>query len=159
MRTLIVYGTRYGAAGKAAGKLAELLSGEVDIINLMQDRAPEVAGYDRVIVGGSIYAGSVQEQVKRFCTDNHRQLQQKPLGLFVCCGYEEKAREQLETCLDPQLIAHAKQLGSFGYEYDFSKMNFVFRLMIRKLANVRESRFNLNEDGIRAFAATMEAVA
>ena len=157
MKTLIAYATRYGATEKAARLLSEQLNGDVELINLATGPVTDLAGIDRVIVGGSIYAGNIQEEVKQFCSSNQQQLLQRNFALFVCCGREDQAREQLENCLEPRLVQYAEQIGSFGYIYDFSKMNLIFRLIIRKLAKVKTSQFNLREENITAFAEQLNA--
>ncbi|MFW6362352.1 MAG: flavodoxin domain-containing protein [Spirochaeta sp.] len=157
MKTLIAYATKYGATEKAARKLAEQLSGEVELINLVQKRTPDISGCDRVIIGGSIYCGNIQEEVKQFSSENQQQLLQQPLGLFICCKDEENADEQLQNAFDPQLVQHAAHTGYFGYEYNFRKMNFFLRMLIRKFARIKESQFKLREENISDFARKMDS--
>ncbi|AFG36499.1 flavodoxin domain-containing protein [Spirochaeta africana] len=157
MRSLIVYATKYGAVEKAARLLADQLQGDVELVNLAAGPVADLTGIDRVIVGGSIYAGSIQEEVKQFCSSNQQQLLDRRFALFVCCGREDQAREQLAACLEPRLIQHAEQIGSFGYIYDFARMNLIFKLIIRKLAKVKTSQFNLREENIRTFAAQLNS--
>ncbi len=152
MKTLIAYATRYGATEKASRLLSEELEGDVHLCNLSQDPAPDISAYDRIIIGGSIYVGQIQDDVKTFCTENLASLQQKPLGLFICCGDEDRAQEQLEQNFDAALMAHATAVDCFGYEYDFAKMNFLFRLIIRAKAGVRQSESRLRAERIGAFA-------
>ncbi|WP_018525590.1 flavodoxin domain-containing protein [Alkalispirochaeta alkalica] len=155
MKTLIVYGTRYGATEKAAHMLAGRIHGEIRQINLAKGSAPSPADYDLVLVGGSVYGGSIQKEVVQFCTANRHLLLRKPLGLFVCCGEEHKAREYLQNALGADLVARALALGSFGYEFDYSKMNILFRLIVRVISKTGKSEFNLREEAIRDFAAQL----
>lgn len=157
MKTLIVYATKYGATEKAAKKLAEQLNGEVDLVNLKHTPMPNVDAYERVIAGTAVYAGTIRGEAKQFCAEYQQTLLQKPFSLFVCCGNEDQAREQLTANLDAQLLEHAALIGSFGYEYDFAKLNFFFKLVIRKVAKVTTSQFNLRDENIRAFAAQLNA--
>ncbi|SIQ09081.1 menaquinone-dependent protoporphyrinogen oxidase [Alkalispirochaeta americana] len=153
MKTLIVYATRYGATEKASRTLARQLHGDITLVNLVREDAPNPGTYDQVLIGGSIYAGSIQKEVRQFCTAHQEQLLCQTIGLFVCCREEHTAREQLETSLGVDLVAHATSTGSFGYEFDFSSMNIFFRLVIRILAKTKESQFNLREEKIKEFAA------
>ena len=59
MSILIAYATRYGCAEKFAKMLAEKLTGEVDLCNLVNDKQIDPASYDTVIVGGSMYMGRI----------------------------------------------------------------------------------------------------
>ena len=70
-------------------------------------------------------------------------------------GDEDRAEEQLEQNFDAALVAHAVQRGYFGYEYDFTKMNILFRWIIRAKAKVRQSQYKLREDNISSFAETL----
>ncbi|TVQ27951.1 MAG: flavodoxin [Spirochaetaceae bacterium] len=157
MKTLIAYATKYGATEKAARALSDQLHGDVELRNLTQDTVHDLAGYDRIIVGGSIYVGQIQDDVKTFCRDNQSVLLQKPLGLFICCGDEERADEQLAQNFDAALVEHASPTGYFGYEYDFGKMNILFRFIIQAKAKVRQSQYKLRDDNISAFAATLNS--
>ncbi|MFW6252345.1 MAG: flavodoxin domain-containing protein [bacterium] len=152
MKTLIAYATKYGATEKAARALSDQLHGEVELHNLAQDTMHDLSGYDRIVVGGSIYVGQIQDHVKTFCSEHRTVLLQKPLGLFICCGDEDRADEQLEQNFDPAIVAHASLTGYFGYEYDFGKMNILFRFIIQAKAKVRQSQYRLREDNISAFA-------
>ncbi|NLY38245.1 MAG: hypothetical protein GX044_02975 [Firmicutes bacterium] len=65
METLIAYSTRYGCVEKCAKMLAEKLDGKVTLVNLLKMRV-DPAPYERVIVGGSIYIGKIQKEVRDF---------------------------------------------------------------------------------------------
>lgn len=155
MKTLIAYASKYGATEKAAHMLAEMLNGTTELHNLKTSQNLDAASYDRIIIGGSIYAGTIQKQVQEFCSANMQQLLEKSTSLFICCGEEKRAMEQLEACFDPRLVEKAEQKGHFGYIYDFKKINFLFKLILKKVAGVKESKSALNEQNIRDFAAAL----
>jgi len=50
----------------------------------------------------------------------------------------------------------AKTEAIFGGEYNFDKMNFVEKLLVKKIAKVSESISNLDYDSIDRFANRME---
>ena len=98
MKTLIAYASKHGTTKKAVEKLAEELIGDVVILNLEDKGASNISIEDfaRVIIGGSIYLGRIQKSVKKFCETNlEKLLKVNKLGLFICCGSEEKDMEQL----------------------------------------------------------------
>lgn len=39
------------------------LQSDVKLVNLMKEKAPALEGYDRVIIGGSIYYGRIQKEL------------------------------------------------------------------------------------------------
>lgn len=155
MKTLIAYASKHGTTKKAVAKLAEELSGEVTILNL-EDKASSrtnVEDFARVIIGGSIYIGKIQKSVRKFCDLNlEKLLKVDKLGLFICCGSEEKDMEQLVNSFPEKLIEKADLNGYFGYEYDLDKIGFIQRTMLKKAAGVEESESNIKYDNISKFA-------
>jgi menaquinone-dependent protoporphyrinogen oxidase len=157
MRTLIVFATTHGCTESVVNELKEMLSGEVETINLKKDPNPSVADFDRVIIGGSIHAGQIQRRVKDFCQMALPALGDKQVGLFVCCMYEGAvAREQLQNAFPEDLHQMAKTEAIFGGEFDFRKMNFVERMLVKKIAHVSESVSRIDHKAIDRFVAKME---
>jgi menaquinone-dependent protoporphyrinogen oxidase len=60
MKTLILYATKHGAAHEAAQRIAKHLDGAV-LHDLKQGGVPSIAGYDCVIIGGSIYTDTIDD--------------------------------------------------------------------------------------------------
>ena len=77
MKTLIAYSGKYGCTEKCAAALAEKLSGETCLLNLKKDKNPNLSGYDSVVVGGSVYIGKINKEVKSFCIKNLSRLKEK----------------------------------------------------------------------------------
>ena len=69
MSMLIAYTTKYGFIKACAEMLAKKLDEKSDICDLSSNR-PNLAQYDKVIIGGSIYAGRIRKSTARFCTEN-----------------------------------------------------------------------------------------
>ncbi|SHH76411.1 flavodoxin domain-containing protein [Clostridium grantii] len=152
MRILIAYGSKHGATEKAAKELGDKLkNNDVHIINLKKEKT-EIDHYDTIIIGGSLYAGILQKEVKAFCVNNESQLAKKKLGFFLCCGNESKFEEQLDMVFPKNLLDVATAKGYFGYEYDFKKMNFLEKIVVKKVVKVNESKFEINEINISDFA-------
>lgn len=153
MKTLIVYASKHGCTAGAVRTLEERLLGEVSLVDIGNEKPQGVDLYDTVIVGGSIHAGSIQKKVRRFCDDNIDVLLEKRLGLFLCCMYEgDEEEKQFENSFDPRLRDHAAARGLFGGRFDFEKMNFFERAIVKKVAGVTESVSSLRPDAIEAFA-------
>ncbi len=64
MKTLIVYGTKHGTTEKCSKLLKDKLSGEVVIINIKKENMPDITEFNNIIIGGSIYMGQIQKEVK-----------------------------------------------------------------------------------------------
>ena len=157
MKTLIIYTTSHGSTGKAVNELSQKLSGEVIAIDIKHQHPPRIDEYERIIIGGSIHAGQIQKRIRDFCTSNLNELRSKEIGLFICCMYEPKiAREEIQNAFSEELHQMAKTEAIFGGEFNFGKMNFIEKLLVRKIAKVNESVSRIDYRSIEQFANRME---
>ncbi|HZL09269.1 MAG TPA: flavodoxin domain-containing protein [Prolixibacteraceae bacterium] len=157
MKTIIIYTTTHGCTEKAVKELSQKLSGEITTIDIRNHPSPPLTEFDRIIIGGSIHAGQIQKRIKNFCTSNIEMLNNKEIGLFICCMYEpEIAREQIKNAFPEELHQMAKTEAIFGGEFNFDKMNFIEKMLVKKIAGVRESVSNLDHNSIERFANRMD---
>lgn len=156
MQTLIVYVTQHGSTEKCAENLARRLAGEVQTINLKKNRLPVLNDFETIIVGGSIHAGRIQKKIVRFCAENRDLLLSKRLGLFLCCMEEgTKAEEQFAQAFPEDLRAHAIAKGLFGGAFDFTRMNWLEKAIIKKIAKIEDSVTKIKESEIARFAQSI----
>ncbi|QIA06898.1 flavodoxin domain-containing protein [Draconibacterium halophilum] len=159
MKTLITYCTTHGCTEKTATELKQFLGGEVLLVNLKKEAAPNLSSFDRVIIGGSIHAGQIQKKVKDYCTENIDILKNKELGLFICCMEEgEKAEIQLQDAFANDLLQSAKATACLGGEFDFNKMNFFQKMIVKKVAKIEDSVSHINHDAIKRFSKQMNQI-
>ena len=157
MNTVIFFMSKHGTTEKVAEILRQYLnSSNVEIVNLKLTNKVSPKPYDTVIIGGSIHAGSIQKGITKFIKRNYNTLQQKKLGLFLCCMEDD------ETCIKefnkayPQdLRNYAQATGVLGGEFLFDKMNFIERAITRKITGHNKNVSNINRDAIRQFAEKM----
>ncbi len=159
MKTLIVYATQHGCTKKISEQMKDYLGGDVTLVNLRNDSAPILKNYDRVIIGGSIHAGQIQKRVKEFCSSNLAGLMQKELGLFICCMEEgETAQKQLEDAYPEELLLSAKATACFGGAFDFGRMNFLERMIVKKVAHVKQSTSKVDFEAVHNFSKRMDRI-
>lgn len=159
MKTLIAYSTTHGCTEKTARELKQYLGGNVILVNLKLDEKPELKRFDRVIIGGSIHAGQIQKRVKVFCQINLEELKSKELGLFICCMETgETAQKQFSEAFPEELQQMAKSTACFGGEFNFEKMNFFEKMIVKKVAHVKESTSNINPESIKKFSTRMNQI-
>lgn len=159
MKTLLAYCTTHGCTEKAALKLKQFLNEELTLINLKEIRNPDISAFDRIIIGGSIHAGQVQKRVKHFSQLNLNELKSKEVGLFICCMEEgEVAQKQLENAFPIKLLNIAKATACFGGEFNFEKMNFLEKLIVKKVAHVEKSTSKISDVSILSFSKKMNHV-
>lgn len=156
MRYLIIFSTKYGSVEKAANIIKEKLKGEVSMVNISREKAPDLRSYDTVIIGGSIYIGRIQKVIRKYVKTNLSSLLQKRIGLFICAAEPEPIRTQELTDAFPvELFKHAVVKDVLGYEYDFNKLSFLDKLILRKIKGVTNSKSNLSENTIEKFVKTI----
>ncbi|MHC1747229.1 MAG: flavodoxin domain-containing protein [Cellulosilyticaceae bacterium] len=146
MKTLIVYGSKYGATKVCAERIANLLKGEVEILNLAENQPTDLAKYDKVLMGSSVYAGQLQKEVKSFYDNNKEVLKGKKIGMFLCCLNDKLLNEYIDGALGEafrkELIA---QVGCGG-ALNFNKMNFFERFVTKKIAKSMQNKGELSKD-------------
>jgi menaquinone-dependent protoporphyrinogen oxidase len=157
MKTLIVYASKHGCTETCAEKLKSGLPGGADLIHLKQKLDMNLESYDTVLIGGSIHAGKIQSSVKKFCADYESALLQKKIGLFLCCMEEgETAKTQFEAAFPAGLKDHAAAKGLFGGAFNFEKMNWLERIITKKIAKTDQSVSRINEDEISRFTTDLK---
>ncbi|RKY83638.1 flavodoxin [candidate division KSB1 bacterium] len=108
LTTLIVCATKHGGTEKCANGPKNRLAGQTELVNLKKSVKIDLNDYVAIIIGGSIHAGQIQKRVKRFCSNRFDLLNQKRIGLFVCCMEEgEKATNQFNEAFPKELMNHA----------------------------------------------------
>ncbi len=154
-KTIILYQSRTGTTEKAVKLLAEKLKGDTTIVNLKKDKAPSLDDYSNVIIGGSIRASMIQSGIKKYIEKNMELLKTRDIGLFLCCMEEgATAEKQFNESYPEELRNIARARGLFGGEFDFDKMNFLEKGIVKKVAGVTESVSNIKYEAIEDFAAS-----
>ncbi|MCX7921893.1 MAG: flavodoxin domain-containing protein [Clostridia bacterium] len=136
MNTLIIFASKHGTTEKCASILSKKLTGKVDLHNLKAGAAPDLTKYDKVIIGGSIYAGRIQKEVSTFCSQNLSLLKDKKLGLFICCMFPNNAETQLNGAFPQELLNSTAAKENFGGEMKFSDMNFGEKFLTKMVSKV-----------------------
>jgi menaquinone-dependent protoporphyrinogen oxidase len=157
MNTLIAYGTKYGCAQKCAMELAKEFDGKVELVNLKEKRNVDLSGYGRVIIGGSVYIGKIQKEVTEFITANMNELLKKEVGLFICGMQEgDMMEKEITENFPSELISKAKSVMNFGGEFNFKKMNFMEKAIIKKISKVSSDKSDIHHENIKKLAMDLK---
>lgn len=133
MKTLLAYASKYGQTKDCAKPLADMLDGEVDILDLKGVPDVDFTNYDKVVILSAVYAGDAPKYVKKFGKKYHQQLMKKPMGICFCCmteiqsqilgyAYNTFPRELVDRCID---------VASIGGTFQYSKMTAVERKLLK----------------------------
>lgn len=154
MNIAIVYSSKYGATEKMAQLIAHKIGtgSSVSLVYLRKSAIPDLASYDKVVLGTPIYGGKPSGSMTRFCKEKKEELTKKVVGLFVCGleGKEEKRKEELKSAYPDYLHSVAVADGFLGGEINIEKLNFFERLVMRMMG--KKSSFSaFRNDAIEAF--------
>lgn len=155
-KTIIAYASKHGGTEECAKVLAAKTNSETVLYNLKEKKQIDLTTYDKVIIGGSIYAGRIQKEVSEFCAKNQNELKGKKLGLFICGMSEgEESKKLITSSFPKELLSEALTIDNFGGKFDFSKMNFMEKIIVKKVAKIDSDTSNLSESKINQFAQIM----
>jgi menaquinone-dependent protoporphyrinogen oxidase len=154
MKTLILYASKYGAAAEIARLLAERLEA-AELADLTSPARPKLEEYDRIILGGSIYAGSLRREAKDYAAQNAAILKTKTLGLYLACLAEGDGEKYFEANFPPELVSAAKAKALLGGVFDPAKTSWLDTLVLKLVTKKKEYHSTINSEKIEAFAAKM----
>lgn len=155
MKTLIAYASKTGTTEKCARMLAEKIE-NATLADLCAQK-PDPSAYDQVIVGGSVRMGSLHVDARQYLDGAKPILLTKPLGIFLCAGFTDKADAIFANNVDASLRDHARQCACFGGEIDFSKLRgfekLITKMALRSAGEDGAAMPRLLPERIEAFAA------
>lgn len=157
MNTLIVYASKYGCAEKCAMELSKEFDGNVDIVNLKENQRIDLDKFDKVIIGGSVYIGKIQKEVTDFINKNLKELLERKIGLFIC-GMQEgnELEKEIADNFPADLLNSAKSVRHFGGAFDFKKMNFMEKAIVKKIVKVSSDKSDIKHENIKQLAIEMQ---
>jgi len=141
LKTLIVYGTRYGATAGTSQEIAKVLREEgyeVKVVNAKEEKIKDISKYDLIVVGSGLQMGKWTSEADDFLKRFSRELDQKKHAIFVSSmktvsereGKQQDLANSHKVALEDkvtQFNLHPIALGFFGGVIDFNRMNFIFR--------------------------------
>lgn len=158
--SLIIYASDHGTVEKCAKELFIQMNGKVDLCNLYsREVIPDLSIYDSIIIGGSIHSGEIQGVISEFCEANISTLIQKNIGLFINCIYSgEKALKQLDDAYPTSLNNVAIVRDYFGGEVDELKLNYLEKIITKRMIEQEDLIVKLSKEKIILFAEKMSGI-
>lgn len=167
MKTLIVFGSKYGSTEACAKALRNHIGEDCEVININNIKNITLNKYENIIIGSPVYIGKFDKLIKEFIETNKNELMNKKLGIFICCMSKgDKINEHFEKNVPREILDSAVVKANFGGAFKFSKMNFFEKTIVKMIAKEDESLANMDgksdiyridEELIKNFAKSMES--
>lgn len=138
MRTLIIYASTYGYTEEMVRKMVVESNNEVDAINIVNNKNIDIANYDNLILGSSIYVGQIHKELKNFIQIKLNEILSKKLGLFLTCGFEAQFDTHVKNNFSEDLIRHATCIINLGGRINKDKLKFGHKLMVNMIEKTPE---------------------
>jgi menaquinone-dependent protoporphyrinogen IX oxidase len=130
MRSLVIYGSRWGGTVPIAEKIGETLRQEGYSVDVFESKnsPKDIGEYDLFVIGSGIRADKWKEQAIAFIEKNAELLRTKKTALFVSCMIDRenaeargKAKAKYLDDIANQFGLNPVSCGFFGGYMDFSK--------------------------------------
>jgi len=157
MKTLILYATKHGATREVAERIASYIDGAVTH-DLKSPDIPDLAAFDCVIIGSSIYAGAIRKEAKTFLSANSNELRGKKLGLFLCGLQENEAEKCFSENFSPEILQSAVAKSFLGGKFNPSNANAFERLAMKIVAKQKGVVNTVCTEKIKQFTESLKEV-
>lgn len=135
MRTLIIYAGKKGATKKCAERIKQGIRGEVKFVECKDALNEPIESYDNIVMGSAVYAGTLDKNLKSFCSTHQEGLSSKRTFLFLVCMNDKLINDYVKNNIPEKVASHLDDVTCCGGAFYFSKMNFFEKFIIKKIAN------------------------
>ena len=157
MKTIILYATKYGTTAEIAKRIANQIDGAT-MHDLKNSSVPDLAEFDCVIIGSSLYIGSIRKEVKTFLQKHEDALHGKTIGIFLSGLDKEYApQEYFEKNFSHELLTSAKAICFPGGIYDPEKAGWFDRFILKAAKKSTIYSDTIDESMIEQFIETMKS--
>jgi menaquinone-dependent protoporphyrinogen oxidase len=154
MKTIILYATKYGASGEIAQRIAAKRL-DSTVCNIKTDKVPQLDSFDCVIVGGSLYAGMLRKEAKKFVIENAEVLKSKRLGLFLSGLSPEEEQKAFKGNFPESVLQAAKSTAFLGGIFDPAKAKGFDKFIFKTVAKQGDYISTITDEGVNQFADEM----
>lgn len=145
MKTAIIYTSKYGMTEKLASIIVRYRT-DVHLFHI-DDFDKNLNDYDEIVLGTPIYAGRINKKVKRLLESNEELLLNKSLIVFLCGMASDNEKQVINENFSMKIIYHAK-IKYVGGAYQFNKMNFLFKFIVKRIAKSDQDQEVILHDNI-----------
>jgi menaquinone-dependent protoporphyrinogen oxidase len=163
MKTLIVYGTRYGATASTSEEIATVLRDEdftVRVVNAKEEKVDDISEYELIIVGSGMKINRWTKEPENFLKKFQKELSKKKVVIFVSSAIKaiydhEENSEELEKAQKKYLDEKAEKyslkpvvMTIFGGVLNYDNMGWMARKTVGQLYRKYEAMGIEKKDGV-----------
>ena len=145
MKTLVLYASKYGMTKKIANIVVRHRT-NVHLFNIKKFTG-SLNDYDEIILGTPVYAGTINKDIKKILNSYKSELLSKKLSVFLVGMNPDNENEVIKMNFDEEIINHAN-IKYTGGAFQFEKMNFLFKMIVKKIAKTDQSQEMILHDNI-----------
>jgi menaquinone-dependent protoporphyrinogen oxidase len=126
MKTLIIYGTRYGATASTSDEIAKVLQAEgldVKVVNAKVEKIKDISPYDLIIVGSGMQMGKWTGEAEGFLKRFQGELAAKKLAIFASTM---KSVSEREGKMEDLAKTRKMSLDDIAAKYDLNPISMGF---------------------------------
>ncbi len=132
LKTVIIYGTKYGTTKKCVDSLCEKIEGDFDLVEISEADKKTVKNADRVIIVTPIYIGDFYKGIKKYCKKNIEELLKKDVYIMMCCSTKDEwlLGGYVIKNTSPLFMKHVKTFMSVGGALNYDNLTFTEKKLI-----------------------------
>ena len=134
MKIAIIYTTNGGTTKECAELLARELKGHDVTVSDIKE-APELDGFDTVVVGFPIRAARPAKRARKYIKEHADKLIEKRVAYYMCCGFIDCAEEYAEKALPKELFKSALTVTCLGGSLDPQRYKGIDKIIVRAVRN------------------------
>jgi menaquinone-dependent protoporphyrinogen oxidase len=132
MRVLVTYATKHGSTAQVAERIALALArsgASVDVLPVSD--VGDIAGYEAVVVGSSVYFGKWATEAVRFVAHNRTELAERSVWLFSVGPLGDQPRSDPAEIAQLRMWTKAVDHRLFAGALNVSELTFIERVIVK----------------------------
>lgn len=113
-KILIAYASANGMTRECAERLARELDGKDVVLCDLAKETLDFADFDVLVAGSSVRRGKLLPPARAFLETMAREGGERPVGVFLCCGFADRFEEYRERLIPKAIRERAFLIANFG---------------------------------------------
>mgnify|MGYP000847090572 FL=1 len=154
MKTTILFAGKYGSTEYIAKMIKSKLGEDAVVINLRDNKKPDISSADCVVIGSGVYMGRAGREVRNFCKNRVNELRNKKVALYLCCteNKEEEVEKYFQKTFPEAVLSSAFAHRRFpGALVRSEKEGAMVRSMFEQMTKTNADRKEPVEQWVTAF--------